>query len=78
VRKSQREKKKAIPNDYITYMSEDVNDIGKVEDPTSYKEAIRSTDSPKWQVAMEDELKSMDSNDVWDLVTTPTTLIIYL
>jgi hypothetical protein len=49
-------------------MSEDVNDMRKVEGPTSYKEAIESTDSSKWQVAMEDKLKSMDSNDVWDLV----------
>jgi hypothetical protein len=48
-------------------MSEDVNDVGKVEDPTSYKEAIKSLNSSKWQVVME-ELKSMGSNDVWDLV----------
>jgi hypothetical protein len=52
-------------------MSEDVNDMGKVEDPTSYKEAIESTNSSKWQVSMEDDLKSMDSNDVWDLVEFP-------
>ena len=71
VRRSQRERKKAIPDDYVTYMSEDVNDIGKVEDPTSYKEAIKSMNSSKWQVAMEDELKSMASNDVWDLVEVP-------
>ena len=71
VRRSQRDRKKAISEDYVTYMSEDVNDIGKVEDPTSYKEAIKSMNSSKWQVAMEDELKSMSSNDVWDLVEIP-------
>jgi hypothetical protein len=71
VRRSQRERKKAIPDDYITYMSEDANDMGKVEVPTSYKDAIESMNSSKWQVAMEDELKSMDSNDVWDLVEIP-------
>ncbi|KAK1613668.1 hypothetical protein QYE76_019185 [Lolium multiflorum] len=71
VRRSHRERRKAISDDYITYMSEDVNDIGKVEDPTSYKEAIKSLNSSKWQVAMEDELKSMGSNNVWDLVEVP-------
>jgi transposase InsO family protein len=64
VRRSHRERRKAISDDYITYMSEDVDDIGKVEDPTSYKEAIKSLNSSKWQIAMEDELKSMGSNDV--------------
>jgi hypothetical protein len=49
-------------------MSEDVNDIGKVEDPTSYKQAIQGLNSSKWQIAMEDELKSMGSNNLWDLV----------
>jgi hypothetical protein len=71
VRRSHRERRKAISDDYITYMSEDVDDIGKVEDPTSYKEAIKSLNSSKWQIAMEDELKSMSSNDVWDLVEVP-------
>ncbi|KAK1630999.1 hypothetical protein QYE76_005314 [Lolium multiflorum] len=71
VRRSHRERRKAISDDYITYMSEDVDDIGKVEDPTSYKEAIKSLNSSKWQIAMEDELKSMSSNNVWDLVEVP-------
>ena len=71
VRRSQRDRKKAISEDYVTYMREDVYDIGKVEDPTSYKEAIKSINSSKWQVAMEDELSSMSSNNVWDLVEIP-------
>jgi hypothetical protein len=49
-------------------MSEDVNDMVKVEDPTSYKQDIQSIISSKWKVAMEDELKSVGSNDVWDIV----------
>jgi hypothetical protein len=49
-------------------MSEDVNDMRKMEDPTSYKQAIQSMNSSKWQVAMEDEVKSMGSNDVLDLI----------
>ena len=31
------------------------------------KEAMRSSHSFKWQEAMEDEMKSMNANDVWDL-----------
>ena len=71
MRRTQRVRKKAISDDYVTYMSEDVCDIGKMEDPTSYKEAIKSMNSSKWQLAMEDELKSMGSNNVWDLVEIP-------
>ena len=36
-------------------------------DPTSFEEAMRSAHSSKWLEAMEDEMKSMSSNDVWDL-----------
>ena len=40
-------------------------------DPTSYEEAIRSPHSSMWMKAMEDELKSMSSKDVWDLEEIP-------
>ena len=40
-------------------------------DPTSYEEAMRSVHSSKWQEAMEDEMKSMSSNGVWDLEDIP-------
>jgi hypothetical protein len=36
-------------------------------DPTSYEEAMGSPNSSKWLEAMEDEMKLMSSNDVWDL-----------
>jgi hypothetical protein len=52
-------------------MSEGVNDIGKMNDPTSYKEAMKSENSLKWCEAMEEELRSMSSNDIWDLVEIP-------
>jgi hypothetical protein len=50
------------------YMSEDVNDIGKMDDPASYKESMKNENLLKWHEAMEEELRSMSSNDVWDLV----------
>ena len=40
-------------------------------DPTSYEEAMRSVHSSKWLEAMNDEMKSMSSNGVWDLEEIP-------
>jgi hypothetical protein len=71
LRRSHRVRRSAIPDFYQTYLSEDHYDIGKVDDPTSYKEAIASENSTKWIEVMEDELKSMSSNQVWDLVDIP-------
>jgi hypothetical protein len=42
-----------------------------MDDPASYKEVIKSENSLKWREAMEEELRSMSSNDVWDLVEIP-------
>jgi hypothetical protein len=52
-------------------MSEDINDIGKMDDSASYKEVMKSKNLLKWSEAMEEELRSMSSNDVWDLVEIP-------
>ena len=37
------------------------------DDPTSFEEAMRNDHSSKWLEAMEDEIKSMNVNKVWDL-----------
>ncbi|WVZ56227.1 hypothetical protein U9M48_006795 [Paspalum notatum var. saurae] len=68
VRRSQRVRKSAIPDDYEVYVSEDIALEG---DPTTYEEAMRSPDSSKWLAAMEDEMRSMDTNKVWDLEEIP-------
>ena len=36
-------------------------------DPTSFEEAMRSAQSSKWLEAMQDEIRSMSTNEVWDL-----------
>ena len=36
-------------------------------DPTSFEEAMSSDNSSKWLEAMEDEIKSMSTNKVWNL-----------
>ena len=40
-------------------------------DPTSFEEAMRSAHSSKWLEAMQDEMRSMNINGVWDLETIP-------
>jgi hypothetical protein len=43
-------------------------DVGKVDEPNSFREAVLRENFAKWVEAMEEELKSMSSNDVWVLV----------
>ena len=40
-------------------------------DPTSFEKTMRSVYSFKWQEAMEVEMNSMNTNDVWDLEEIP-------
>jgi hypothetical protein len=40
-------------------------------DPTSYEEAMGSPHSSKWHKAMEDEMRSMSANQVWELEKIP-------
>jgi hypothetical protein len=68
IRRSQRVRKSAIPDDYEIYTSEEIHMEG---DPTSYEEAIRSPHSSKWREAMEDEMRSMNVNQVWKLEEIP-------
>ena len=64
LRRSQREKIPAISNDYEVYLNECDYDVGLENDPTSYDQAISSENSTLWLYAMEDELKSMNDNEV--------------
>jgi len=40
-------------------------------DPISFKESMRSADSSKCLQATQDEMRSMSTNDVWDLKEIP-------
>jgi len=55
-------------NDYKVYVSKEIQMKG---DPTSFKEAMRSVYSFKWQEVMKVEIKSMNTNDVCDLEVIP-------
>jgi len=41
------------------------------KDPISYSQAINDVNSTKWIDAMKDELKSMNHNQVWEVVQLP-------
>ena len=71
LRRSVRERRSAISDDYVVYLQESEYDLGIDNDPVSFSEAIESASSTKWLDAMKEELKSMDHNDVWDLVELP-------
>ena len=59
--RSERVRRSAIPDDYEVYECEEFQMEG---DPTPFEEAMRSAHSSKWLEAMEDEMKSMKTNDV--------------
>jgi hypothetical protein len=68
LRRSQRERRSAISDEYVVYLQESDFDIGSSKDPISFSQVLESVDSTKWMNAMKDELKSIDQNEVWDLV----------
>ena len=45
--------------------------IAQDEDPNSYSDALSRQDAIKWMVAMEAEVKSLYSNNVWELTELP-------
>ena len=67
-KRSQRISKPIFSDDYEVYVSEEIQMEG---DPTSFEEAMRSVYSFEWQEAMEVEMNSMNTNDVWDLEEIP-------
>jgi hypothetical protein len=42
-----------------------------IDEPKSYRQAKASPQWSDWQKAMEDELKSLKENDVWDVIPKP-------
>ena len=64
-------RRSAISDDYVVYLQESKFDLGIDNDPVSFSHAIKSDSSIKWLDTMEEELKSMDHNEVWDLVELP-------
>ncbi|RVW39847.1 Retrovirus-related Pol polyprotein from transposon TNT 1-94 [Vitis vinifera] len=71
LRRSTREMRSTILDDYVVYLQEHEFDMGLEDDPISVSQVKQSSDSEKWIEAMKNEMKSMKDNGVWDLVELP-------
>ena len=71
LRRSTRVKRSAISSDYMVYLQESDYNIGAKNDPETFAQAMSCEKSRLWYNAMMDEMDSMNSNDVWDLVELP-------
>jgi uncharacterized protein YqgQ len=62
----------AISNDYIVLLQENEFNIGMIEDdPVTLYQDLESVNSHKWTKVMDEEIKSMYDNKVWDIVPLP-------
>ena len=69
LRRASKERRSVILDEYLVYLQEHEDVISLIEDdPINFYQTIKSSNSQKWVDAMEDEIKSMRDNDVWDLV----------
>ena len=69
LRRSQREKRLAISNDYVVYLHETKTNLSiNDNDPILFSQPIRCDYSEKWLNAMKEEINFMEHNGVWDLV----------
>jgi hypothetical protein len=71
LRRSDRERrlsKRYSPSNFRSNFSLSITD----DDPRTVREAVDSEDGNLWKRAMEEEMASLDKNEVWDLVQLPT------
>jgi len=71
LRRSTRVRKSAIPDEFIVYLQESDYNIEADNDPETFSQAMSSKESNLWHDAMKEEMNSMASNKVWDLVKLP-------
>ncbi|XP_031270330.1 keratin, type I cytoskeletal 10-like [Pistacia vera] len=71
LRRSRRSRRSIIYEGYVAYLQESEFDLEIDTDLVSFSQVIESDNSTKWVDAMKDELKSIEQNDVWDLVELP-------
>nr|CAN83069.1 hypothetical protein VITISV_008960 [Vitis vinifera] len=68
LRRSTRERRSTISDDYVVYLQEHEFDTGLEDDLISASQVKQSSDSEKWIDAIKDEMKLMKDKGVWDLV----------
>ena len=66
LRKSTRERRSTIRSDYVAFVTEHQGNGLLEDDPDNYLQAVEGRIN-----ATNDPLKSMENNDVWDLVPSP-------
>ena len=71
LRRSTRPRRSAIPDDYVVYLQESDFNVGAENDPESFSQAMNCKESELWCDAMKEEMNSIKSNEVWDLVELP-------
>ena len=71
LRRSTRVRKSTNPNDYIMCLQELDYNIGAKNNLETFSQAMSSKESNSWYSAMKEEMNSMVSNRVWDLVEFP-------
>ena len=71
LRRSTRVRRSVIPDDCIVYLQELDNDLGAENDPITFSQAMNCKEYDLWFNAMKDEMNSMATNGVWDLVILP-------
>ena len=64
MRRSQRTRRSAIPDDYIVYLQDYEFDVSNSSEPVTFQEVMNSSQSEPWMDAMRDELSSMSQNEV--------------
>ena len=55
----------------IAYTLSIVDNIESSEESSTYEEAVSCSDSSKWMIAMQEEMKSLHKNGTWDIVRLP-------
>ncbi|KAL0458696.1 UNVERIFIED_CONTAM: Retrovirus-related Pol polyprotein from transposon TNT 1-94 [Sesamum latifolium] len=73
IRKTSRKSNTPKRNPLEGYLVNDGYDVFllDMDEPTTYKAAMASTDSKKWLISMKFEMESMYDNKVWNLVDLP-------
>jgi hypothetical protein len=62
-----------MPQRYENTIALKVN-YSPTEEPvtlTSFKEAVYGSESRKWKLAIEDQLRSLEANHTWEMVNKP-------
>ena len=71
LRRSVRERRSAITNDYVVYDVEYECDLSLDKEPKIFRKAMKSKNAEKWSNAAEEKISSMKVNRVYDLVELP-------